>query len=593
MERIGIHTKSKLQPTVAREKSPFFSFGQDMPATALPFFQPKLSINAPDDVYEKEADAMADNVVKSSSVIQRKCSSCENEEPIKTLRLKPMVNSISCVKNTVNGSKQVNGYLEAALAQSHGGGSGLPAEKKSEMEAKFGAGFGDVKIHSDGNAAALSKQLNARAFTMGNDIYFNSGEYSTGTKEGKHLLAHELTHVLQQSHRSPIIQRAEVDDNPSFCFPLDGSPQLNDAGSMINGWIDKAAADGKQQNQDAPEAIIEELATLADPLTTVIEKRIAGLPPELVRHVTLAESRYNVNRLGREYYKSKGKSPVAPVINLCGTCVGVDKVGHFFQQGGEYYNIGEALRKTLPDVLPPDIQNMLIENFTEEYGKYLEGMPNKLTNRDVLWLKMNNLIPKTYFQGIYGRWSSGVMSSADLEANKQGGRFFRDVMEDPDQPADICNYVNDNWNERFNPNTYGGSGMFTLKTSPEKDLSLVYFDTGSAVPDSNAINNIAYNISAYSDNLKQDKYHIKIEGYASRLGSSEFNQTLSENRAKAVKEQLEIALGQMINIPGFKFNDDLVEVIGNGDFWADFDEDKPANDDSQEDRVVEVKFRAE
>jgi len=70
---------------------------------------------------------------------------------------------------------------------------------RSEMEKGFGADFSNVTIHTDANAENLSKQLGAQAFTTGNDIYFNEGKYDPNTKQGKHLLAHELTHTIQQN----------------------------------------------------------------------------------------------------------------------------------------------------------------------------------------------------------------------------------------------------------------------------------------------------------------------------------------------------------------------------------------------------------
>ena len=66
------------------------------------------------------------------------------------------------------------------------------------MESRIGADFSKVNIHTDGRAVQMSKDLKAQAFTVGHDVYFNSGKYSPDTKEGKHLLAHELTHVVQQ-----------------------------------------------------------------------------------------------------------------------------------------------------------------------------------------------------------------------------------------------------------------------------------------------------------------------------------------------------------------------------------------------------------
>ncbi|MGF1488186.1 MAG: DUF4157 domain-containing protein, partial [Prochloraceae cyanobacterium] len=88
--------------------------------------------------------------------------------------------------------------LETKLNNSKGGGSPLPETTKGFMESRFGADFSDVKIHDNSTASSMSESISAQAFTTGSDIYFNTGKYSPDSNEGKSLLAHELTHVLQQ-----------------------------------------------------------------------------------------------------------------------------------------------------------------------------------------------------------------------------------------------------------------------------------------------------------------------------------------------------------------------------------------------------------
>ncbi|MCE7005795.1 DUF4157 domain-containing protein [Kibdelosporangium philippinense] len=80
-----------------------------------------------------------------------------------------------------------------------GGGSPLPAQLRTQMESGLGQSLGDVRLHTDSAAANLSDQLGARAFTTGNDVFFNSGVYNPSSTEGYHTLAHEVTHTLQQS----------------------------------------------------------------------------------------------------------------------------------------------------------------------------------------------------------------------------------------------------------------------------------------------------------------------------------------------------------------------------------------------------------
>lgn len=91
-----------------------------------------------------------------------------------------------------------NSNIESKLNSSKGGGSPLSGKVKTEMESGIGADFSNVRIHNDSNAVQMNKQLGAQAFATGNNIYFNEGKYNPNSKEGKHLLAHELTHTVQQ-----------------------------------------------------------------------------------------------------------------------------------------------------------------------------------------------------------------------------------------------------------------------------------------------------------------------------------------------------------------------------------------------------------
>ncbi len=87
--------------------------------------------------------------------------------------------------------------LERRIEAMRGTGRALPPDVLADMEAKLGHGFTSVRIHTDGDAAALAKRIRARAFTVGSDIFFAEGEYAPTTEQGRKLLAHELTHVVQ------------------------------------------------------------------------------------------------------------------------------------------------------------------------------------------------------------------------------------------------------------------------------------------------------------------------------------------------------------------------------------------------------------
>jgi Domain of unknown function (DUF4157)/Protein-glutamine gamma-glutamyltransferase len=103
---------------------------------------------------------------------------------------------------------QPGAQLEAAVGSLEGRGDPLPAATCDDMSSRFGHDFSGVRIHADASAAKLARQVNARAFTIGRNVAFASGEYApNGTAESRRLLAHELTHVVQQGQAGPTLQR--------------------------------------------------------------------------------------------------------------------------------------------------------------------------------------------------------------------------------------------------------------------------------------------------------------------------------------------------------------------------------------------------
>ena len=164
--------------------------------------QRKLSIGAVDDPLEHKADAMADTVMRmpEPNFIQRKCAHCEEEEA----QRKPLASFIQ--RKETEGGNTISDATHNQVKATRGGGSAMQANTKTFMESRFGADFSNVRIHSGGYASQLSNELNAQAFTVGNDIYFNAGKFSPNSSEGKRLLAHELTHTVQQGAGS-VMQR--------------------------------------------------------------------------------------------------------------------------------------------------------------------------------------------------------------------------------------------------------------------------------------------------------------------------------------------------------------------------------------------------
>jgi Domain of unknown function (DUF4157) len=179
--------------------------------------QTKLTVNTPGDVYEQEADRIADQVMATPAYtavngapprIQRFSgqpngrmdeSGKEEEQPVQT--------------KSQSGARPAATNLGNRLSQRQGSGTPLPKSIKSEMEHSFGVDFSHVNIHTDTEAIHVNQELHAQAFTYGQDVYFNSGKFNPEQTEGKQLLAHELTHVVQQGKDiRPKIQLSRLRD---------------------------------------------------------------------------------------------------------------------------------------------------------------------------------------------------------------------------------------------------------------------------------------------------------------------------------------------------------------------------------------------
>ncbi|MEQ9623854.1 eCIS core domain-containing protein [Coleofasciculus chthonoplastes] len=166
------------------------------PHTLSPL-QRKLTVGQPGDKYEQEADTVAAKVVEQINSPTSQQSVQGKVEPV----VQPTV-----MRDGGVGGGAVDDSVEQSIQQAQGGGQGLSEEVKEPMEQAFGADFSGVKVHNNSNADQLNRSLNARAFTTGPDIFFKQGEYNPGSRDGQELLAHELTHVVQQGQAKPTVQ---------------------------------------------------------------------------------------------------------------------------------------------------------------------------------------------------------------------------------------------------------------------------------------------------------------------------------------------------------------------------------------------------
>lgn len=271
---------------VAAEKK---TFPKSRPfGTGKGVIQPALKVGKPNDKYELEAEAVADKIMMmpspsatpmmSASPRGVQMNAAEEEEE---LQMSPLSAGISKIhrseedkevqlsseeeevqlfaeqnslvrladdegeiqlKNEEEGTIQLSGGESAAVSpqlttqirQSAGSGTALPPAVQQDMGQKIGADFSGVRLHTDPQASSMSSALGAQAFTHGNDIYFNKDKYQPESSQGKHLLAHELTHTVQQGaapvQRMPFVQM----EGEAETAPVQSSPGQPSTGMVNN-----------------------------------------------------------------------------------------------------------------------------------------------------------------------------------------------------------------------------------------------------------------------------------------------------------------------------------------------------------------------
>lgn len=148
-----------------------------------------------------DTDAMQMQAVEEEEeTLQPKIRKQPVEEEEESLQMKPTI------QKSTNGDQYATPEIGHKLNTTKGSGEALPNEVGAEMGLKIGADFSNVNVHADSQSMQLNRELGAQAFTHGNDIYFNRGKYNPHSYSGKRLMAHELTHVVQQGGAPDKIQ---------------------------------------------------------------------------------------------------------------------------------------------------------------------------------------------------------------------------------------------------------------------------------------------------------------------------------------------------------------------------------------------------
>ncbi len=166
--------------------------------------QAKLTVGAANDPYEREADQVASQVMAPGNapaghVMRKEEGLAQRKSDSRHKVIQPITPLVQRRVSGLAGSFEAGDDVERQLTSASGQGTPLPPKLRSELEPKFDADFSKVRVHTGAQSNQLNRQIGALAFTHANDIYMAEGQYNPISRSGKHLLAHELTHVVQQN----------------------------------------------------------------------------------------------------------------------------------------------------------------------------------------------------------------------------------------------------------------------------------------------------------------------------------------------------------------------------------------------------------
>jgi hypothetical protein len=219
--------------------------------------QAKLAIGEPNDKYEQEADATAARVVQqinSSTISQSQPIQRQELEEDEELQMKPLVQ-----RRENLGGGEASTDLESAIQSARGSGQSLDTNLQQAMGQAMGADFSGVKVHTDSQSDQLNKSIQAKAFTTGQDVFFRQGAYEPSSRGGQELIAHELTHVVQQNggavQRSPQLLSKQEQQSLSiqrkFNLTKDEKTRLLSSGSINKETIVSSSVDALKTKKES------------------------------------------------------------------------------------------------------------------------------------------------------------------------------------------------------------------------------------------------------------------------------------------------------------------------------------------------------
>lgn len=476
--------------------------------------QPKLELTTPGDSYEREADRMADFVMQ-------KGGNAPAEMPSATSVFPPVLSR----RASSSAGVAVDTATESGIHASHGGGQPMPAALRSQMESGFGADFSGVRLHTDNVAVQMNHNLQAKAFTYGNDIFFNSGQYQPHSAAGQHLIAHELTHVVQQSGK---VGREE-DNNNSSGHPM--YSYVRDR-QWINDYVLSDMAANRKLEENYKKTREEKPITV--PITVII--------------YTDARAACGQNRDG-QWGRSQEQSRICPFE---------EKVNQNWKGNGIRGFIENESRTNvfmLQGLNNLDEYQKKLEQLTQQYGPLgnliirVHGSPESVELND--GIKINTQSNDFFYQ---------IKKLFDAADKEKGSKMSHSILfsecltgANTDTPEGLVNHVKC----IMGPNIHVRGNKASVYTS---DVSYGYFNTNKQICDANSpltfinhedptspVNGVC---ASYSNrpkdrvylgrNIKGALYEIKRhietkEPYSLSLGYNLFAVSSNSNRERSVK----------------------------------------------------------
>ena len=433
-----------------------------------PPIQTKLTIGEPGDKYEQEADQVASQVVQQinspvpvqsaqGQTVQREEVAPFEEEQVQAksisdtiqreelpeeeeLQMSPML------QRQGQGGMAATPDLETSINQARGGGMPLAENLQRSMGKAMGADFSGVKVHTDSQSDQLNKSIQAKAFTTGQDVFFRQGSYEPSSRGGQELIAHELTHVVQQTGT---IQRYHT-KHKDFRTSDDGQIAVHQKNSV-----------GGQTAYATP-ALIKDASAKLKAATSVIKLEPGKLSTKLddlsgkkhdVVDVVPINTQNKTKDMDMELWADCGRSAATVSGMDTGTGQGNANPNTKYNKDGQTKTVGGTDWMEIKKV------KMFVDFFNKKSS--LSGLKldiatinQKLTNYNTIKQKWQVEADATQ-KNNYAQQMAQLASEMDVLSRAEYEKLSPDAKDDFDKKAGINMYADPNIGEAFHISTGG------------------------------------------------------------------------------------------------------------------------------------------